>query len=189
MRKEPKSREQRRWWEVSDTIKVALIGAVAIVGTAFWTTHATQDAQDSAQRAALEQQRLSFQQQQALTDRDELRKVLDEAAATLDTVISELDKMGNIWIRGPRRPPSSDEFEVAVDRWNQMTLRLAIRLSSGSDVVRNFKAAGMTAHDIGFAIASFRPTRDRLSKVRSRREKALDHQDAFTNAARQLLNP
>lgn len=85
-REEPEDRdERRRWWEVSDTIKVALIGAVALLiaglGTAIWTTHATENAQDSAQRAALEQQRTSFQQQRALADRDELRGLLDEAAA------------------------------------------------------------------------------------------------------------
>jgi hypothetical protein len=161
----------------------------AALGVAFWNSHATANAQESAQQAALEQQRTSLQQQRALADRDELRAVLDQAAASLDTVMTEVDQMASIWSTAPRRSPSPEELLAAIDAWNQMMLRLSIRLGSDSDVLQNFRAAGATAHLLGDNMVRLRPTRDHRIRFERGLARALEYQDAFTEAARQLLSP
>jgi hypothetical protein len=183
-------KDRRRSWEVPVTVQVALIGAVAVLGAAFWTSHATQHAQDSAQRAALDQQRLSFGQQRALADREALRNILDEAAATLDKVITEIDQMAIVWDKGqPGHPPSSDEFDAALEDWNAMILRLGLRFDPTSDVLENFKAAGVAADDLRHNIVRFPLTRSRFIKSQRDLQRAIDLQNAFTDAARQVLNP
>jgi hypothetical protein len=103
--------------------------------------------------------------------------------------MTDLDRMWQVWRPGPRRPPSSDELRAALDRSSKLYVRLGIRLSLDSDVARNFNAAKKTAYDVGFTMASFRPTHDVVIKVNSLRDRALGYQDAFTAAARQILSP
>lgn len=170
------------------------IGAVALLiaglGTAIWTTHATENAQDSAQRAALEQQRTSFQQQRALADRDELRGLLDEAAAALDAAMTQLDRMYVAWRTQPGRHEYPRKLVAAFARSKNVELRLVIRLSPNSDVLKNYDGVEDNIKRAATSILTASPfPQGVVPKVDSLRERALDYQDAFSDAARRLLSP
>src|SRR5437762_11905369 len=91
------AKEPRRWWPPSDAVAASAITALPAIAVALITLWATASSQNSAERAALQQQRLTFSQQRALDDRHELRNVLDAAAGTLDTVMNDMDRIYERW--------------------------------------------------------------------------------------------
>jgi hypothetical protein len=170
---------------------IGVLGAViASLGSAIWTSHATQNAQESAQRAALKQQITSFQQQRAIADRDELRSVLDQAAAALDTMMSDFDRMYFDWrVRPGRLPRSGKKVHADLERASKVNVRLAIRLSHDSSVYKNYGGAAQNALLAAQKMTLNRSSQDVATEVDSLRERALDYQDAFSNATLHLLSP
>jgi hypothetical protein len=127
----------------SDAVRAALITAVATVvitlGGIAINSCATNDAQESAQRAALKQQALAFRNQRAVANRRDLRRVLDEAGVAQEDAIAQLDRFHQRWKTTKAAIPRRSLRRLA--KVSKYSVRLGLRIGRHSPIWKIYRRA------------------------------------------------
>lgn len=176
---------------MSATVKAALIGALASVvlglGAVAINSYSTNNAQESAQEAALKQQRENFRQERALTDRNDLRKSFEAAAFALEDATTELDKMHHAWRTIGRAVRIPRELRVAGFATSRAQVRLSLRIGPRDPVWKDYKIGTVFLNGAMHQMENEPPTQRVRAELDRARAALLRAMDSFLNRARKQL--